>query len=74
MAKALLNAALMPFALLKSYQDASNFTKMLAVSEEMKTFPFGDVFEEYCRRSGVISDMSWLDVIDKYEAEVLSKR
>ena len=74
MAKALLWAALTPAKLLKSYQDTSNFTKMLAVSEEMKTFPFGDVFEEYCRRSGVIADMSWLDTIDKYEADVLSKR
>ena len=74
MHKALLYAALTPAELLKSYQDKADYTKMLAVSEEVKTLPFGAVFEEYCRRTGVPAGMEWIDVVDKYEAEVLSKR
>ena len=74
MHKALLAAALTPSELLKSYQDKANYTKMLAVSEELKTLPFGAIFEEYCRRAGVAVGMEWIDVVDKYEADVLSQR
>ena len=74
MQKALLNALLQPSEMLAKYQDEANYTKMLAVSEEMKTMPFGDVFDEYCRRVGAPVGMDWIDVVDKYEREVLSKR
>ena len=74
MQKALLNALLQPTEMLAKYQDEANYTKMLAVSEEMKTMPFGDVFDEYCRRVGAPVGMEWIDVVDKYEREVLSKR
>ena len=74
MQKALLNALLIPAKRLGAYQDEANYTKMLAVSEELKTFPFGDVFEEYCRRTGAPAGMEWMDEVDKYEKEVLSNR
>ena len=72
MQKALLNALLLPN--LTEYQDKADYTKMLAISEELKTFPFGDVFDEYCARCGAPVGMAWLDESDKYEKEVLSKR
>ncbi len=74
MQKALLSALLNPSKELAAYQDAANYTRMLAVSEELKTFPFGDVFDEYCRRVGAPVGMEWMEAVDKYEAEVLSKR
>ena len=74
MQKALLNALLQPSEKLAEYQNAADYTKMLAVSEEFKTFPFGDVFEEYCRRTGAPVGMEWMDEVDEYEREVLSKR
>ena len=74
MQKSLLCAMLQPNELLKKYQDDANYTKMLAVSEEMKTMPFGDVFDEYCKKCGAPVGMKWLDAVDKYENEVLSKR
>ena len=74
MQKALLNALLLPSEKLAEYQNKANYTKMLAVSEEFKTFPFGDVFEEYCRRTGAPVGMEWMDEVDEYEREVLSKR
>ena len=74
MQKALLNALLQPSEMLANYQDEANYTKMLAVSEEMKTMPFGDVFDEYCRRVGAPVGMEWIESVDKYEREVLSKR
>ena len=72
--KALLSALLLPNEELREYQNKSDFTKMLAVSEECKTLPFGAVWQEYCRRCGVPEGREWLDVVDKYEKEVLSKR
>ena len=74
MQKALLNALLQPSEMLANYQDEANYTKMLAVSEEMKTMPFGDVFDEYCRRVGAPVGMEWIESVDKYEREVLSNR
>ena len=74
MQKALLSALLTPAEQLKAYQDAADYTKMLAVSEELKTFPFGEVFDEYCKRVGAPVGMEWMDVVDEYEKNVLSKR
>ena len=72
--KALLSALLLPNEELRSYQDKSDFTKMLAVSEECKTLPFGAVWEEYCNRCGVPTGREWLSSVDEYEKEVLLKR
>ena len=74
MQKALLSALLLPSRELKGYQDAANYTKMLALSEELKTFPFGEVFDEYCARVGAPVGMSWMDEVDEYEKNVLAKR
>ena len=74
MQKALLYALLDPSEQLKGYQNAADYTKMLAVSEELKTFPFGDVFDEYCRRVGAPVGFDWLEATDEYEKTVLAKR
>ena len=74
MQKALLSALIQPTELLKGYQDSANYTKMLAVSEEMKTMPFGEIFDEYCKISNVPVGMEWIRAVDDYEKEVLSKR
>ena len=72
--KALLNALLTPHKELAKLQDESKFTKLLATQEELKFFPSGDVWAEYCARQGVIADGAWLNEVEKYECEVLSKR
>ena len=74
MQKALLNALLLPSESLAEYQNNSNFTKVLAITEEMKTLPFGLVWDEYCARCGAPVGMEWIYEVDKYEAEVLSAR
>ncbi|MBR5241614.1 MAG: L-rhamnose isomerase, partial [Clostridia bacterium] len=74
MQKALLSALLLPNEKLASYQNEANFTKMLALSEETKTLPFGEIWDEYCRVSGAPVGAAWLDEVDAYERDVLSKR
>lgn len=74
MRKALLFAMLLPHSELKKYQDSGNFTKMLAMSEEYKFYPYNEVWNEFCRRENVPQGEKWLEETDRYEKEVLSKR
>ncbi len=70
--KALLNALLMPNEKLKALQESSDFTSLMCLQEELKTAPFGDVWEEYLKRENVVSN--YLNEIKKYEEKVLVKR
>ena len=72
--KALLNALLMPNEALKKLQNESRFTELMAIQEELKTMPFGDIWKEYCRRCGVDEDITWFTKVTEYENQVLSKR
>lgn len=72
--KALLNALCTPNAALKKLQDENRMTELMVMQEDIKTYPFGDVWEEYCRQCGVASDCSWFEAVQKYEQEVLSNR
>ena len=70
--KALLFALLQPVEKLMSLQQESNFTEVMYLQEEMKTMPFGDVWEEFLRREKV--EANYLNEVKTYEKEVLSKR
>ncbi len=70
--KALLFALLQPDEKLKELQNESNFTDIMYLQEEMKTAPFGDIWNEYLRRENTPAD--YLSEVKKYEQEVLVKR
>ncbi|MBQ1195068.1 MAG: L-rhamnose isomerase [Clostridia bacterium] len=72
--KALLNALLTPEALLADYQNKADYTSLLVISEEIKTAPFGAVWEELCARAEMPAGAAWFEEIKKYENEVLSAR
>lgn len=74
MEKALLKALLTPRHLLKEAQDKYDHTKVLALQEELKTLPWGEVWNEYLKQQGMVSDAEMFEDIRKYEKEVLSKR
>ena len=69
-----LSALLQPMETEKTLQNDGNFTKLMVLQEELKTAPFGEVWDEYCRRSGVPLDGAWFPLVERYEADVLSKR
>ena len=72
--KSLLFALLQPNELLKKLQDEGDFTKLLVMQEELKIYPFADVWAQYCEECGVPADESWLaDVLD-YEKKCLAER
>ncbi len=72
--KALLGALCTPNEMLKKLQDEGKFTELMALSEEMKMLPIGDVWAQYCEECGVSSNLDWFKEIEKYEKEVLLKR
>ena len=74
MIKALLMALLEPIEQLRRLEADADFTARLAMLEELKTMPFGAVWDFYCLRCDVPVGAAWLDEVKSYEESVLSKR
>jgi len=74
MIKALLIALLEPVDKLQQMETEGDLTSRLAMMEELKTLPFGAVWDYYCLKSDVPPAESWLDDVRAYEKDVLSKR
>lgn len=72
--KALLSALCTPNGLLKGLQEENRMTELMVLQEDMKLYPFGAVWEEYCAQCGVPSDKSWFEAVQEYEKAVLLKR
>lgn len=74
MIKALLIALLEPTKTLKSFEQAGNYSGRLALMEELKSMPFGAIWDHYCAVNNVPVGMEWFDNVTKYEQDVLLKR
>ena len=72
MQKALLYALLTPNDAFRKLQDNGEFSELMARQEQLKTYPFGDVWNEYLRRQNMNDD--WFDEIKEYEKGVLLSR
>ena len=72
--KALLFALLQPNAELKAMQDSGNFTKLMVAQEELKTLPFGEIWDEFCRQCGKPVDGAWFAEIESHEKKILEER
>ena len=72
--KAMLSALCTPNAELKKLQDENKLTELMMMQEEVKTLPFGAVWDEYCERCGAPVGKAWFEEVEKYENEVLLKR
>ena len=65
--RALLMALLEPADLLREREVAGDYTARLAILEELKSLPFGAVWDAHCLRLGVPVGMAFLDEIRRYE-------
>lgn len=74
MLRALLFAMLEPTAKLQAAEADGDYTTRLALQEEMKSLPFGAVWDEYCRRKEVPVGVDWLREVKAYEKNVLARR
>jgi L-rhamnose isomerase len=72
--RALLAAMLEPGVELRRLENNGDYTRRLALMEELKGMPFGAVWDTFCQQQGVPVGMAWIDAVRQYEVEVLSKR
>ncbi|HEV2436635.1 MAG TPA: L-rhamnose isomerase [Verrucomicrobiae bacterium] len=72
--RALLCALLEPTDKLRAAENAGDYTTRLALQEEIKSLPFGAVWDFYCESRGVPVGAAWLAEVKRYEKTVLSKR
>ncbi len=74
MLKALLMALLEPTHALREAENAGDYTRRLALLEELKTMPHAAVWDYYCLQQAVPVGAAWLQDIENYETKVLHKR
>lgn len=74
MQKALLAALLQPQKILADMEAASQNTAKLALLEELKSMPFGAVYDYFCMKQNVPVGYSFMDEIESYEKTVQLKR
>ena len=74
MQKALLSALLTPHEKLAELQEKREFTELLALQEEFKLYPVGDVWNYFCEQNEVPAKELWFEEVRKYEKDVQSKR
>jgi L-rhamnose isomerase len=74
MIKALLIALLEPIKSLREMEAGGDFTARLAMLEELKTMPFGAVWDYYCIKNNVPVETYWLKEVRDYEAKITSLR
>jgi L-rhamnose isomerase len=72
--KAFMYALLEPTAKLLSYEESDQNFERLALMEELKTKPFGAVWDYYCLKEGVPVGEDFIAEIQQYEKEELKRR
>lgn len=72
--RALLLALLEPLDQLRDLEVSGNYTRRLALLEELKGLPFGAVWDYYCAEQDVPVGISFMDDIHAYEEHVLARR
>ena len=74
MIKALLLALLEPSAKMKALELEGDYTSRLIMQEELKTMPFGDVWDYYCLGSEVPVGFELVDKVKDYEKKIMQVR
>ncbi len=72
--KSFLVALLLPLEKLRSSEKKGDFFSRLALREEAKTYPVGAVWDYYCLMKNTAPRDFWIQDIERYESEVLSRR
>jgi L-rhamnose isomerase len=72
--QALLMALLEPYEMMKNLEAEGDFTSRLVLQEELKSMPFGTIWDYYCMKKNVPVGMSYLENIKDYEKRILMNR
>ncbi len=65
--KSLLRAFLEPIDYLKQVELEGDYTSRLAILNELKTYPYGAVYDYFCETEGVETKMNWLEKVKNHE-------
>ena len=71
---ALLLALLEPTASLRELECDGDLTGRLALMEDLKTMPFGAVWDFYCASKNVPVGHAWMNEVRRYEKRVMALR
>ncbi len=72
--KAIMLSLLEPTEMLVEAEEKGDLGGRLALMEELKSLPFGAVWDKYCQNEGVPVGAGWLDSVSRYEKSVLINR
>lgn len=72
--RSILYALLQPWELLLEYEEAGKNFQRLALLEELKSLPFGVIWDSYCSKMKVPVGSDWIRNVEEYEASVQRKR
>lgn len=72
--KSLLYALLQPWEILKEYEEKGQYFQRLAFLEELKTLPYGSIWDYFCLTNNVPIGDNWIKEIENYERETLKRR
>ena len=72
--KCMIRALLEPLAQLREYEAKDMGFERLALLEEAKALPWNAVYDMFCLKSGVAVGNEFIAEVEKYEADVTSKR
>ena len=72
--KAFLMALLSPLERLRTDENTGKYFQRLALLEESKSLPWSDVYNYFCLTENVPAGEDYIPEVEKYEAEVTSKR
>lgn len=73
MQKALLEALLLPQARLRTAETGLDFTTRLMITEELKSLPFGAVWDEFCLRADRPVGLPLIGALNDYQASVAGR-
>ena len=74
MQKAILTALLIPHDRLRELEAQGDKARLMAMQEKLKGYPWGAVWDEFCRRNNVPERDEYMKEIERYSAEVLANR
>ncbi len=71
---ALLMALLEPQAMMRKFEIDGDYSSRLALQEELKSMPFGAVWDFHCAQNNIPVGLDFMNTIKDYEKKELSKR
>ncbi|MDO5579517.1 MAG: L-rhamnose isomerase [Planctomycetia bacterium] len=74
MLRSLLMALLEPLAQMRQWEKEGDYSRRLAMLEELRSMPISSVWDYYCSENNVPIGEKWIEKVKEYEKSVLASR